>query len=65
MSTIPDSHLSNQDLAPTGPEQRTPGTYNLAALWLSMNSPDFTRYAKDQRSQVVGQAIAMPLTLGR
>ena len=28
-----------------------------------MNIPDFTRYAKDQRSQVVGQSIAMPLTM--
>ena len=28
-----------------------------------MNIPDFTRYAKDQRSQIVGQSIAMPLTM--
>ena len=28
-----------------------------------MNIPDFTRYAKDQRSQLVGQSIAMPLTM--
>ncbi len=32
-------------------------------ITLSMNIPDFTRYAKDQRSQVVGQSIAMPLTM--
>jgi NCS1 family nucleobase:cation symporter-1 len=44
---IRDSPPSNGDLAPTTPERR----------------PDFARYAKDQRSQVVGQSIAMPLTM--
>src|ERR1044072_8191011 len=33
MSTIDESHLSNKDLAPTGAERRTWGTYHLAALW--------------------------------
>ena len=28
--------LYNKDLAPTSPEQRTWGTYNFAALWISM-----------------------------
>ena len=37
MSTIADSHLSNKDLAPTGPEQRTWGTYSLAALWIGLS----------------------------
>ena len=32
MSTIEESRLSNKDLAPTGPERRTWGTYHLAAL---------------------------------
>src|SRR3954466_8482107 len=32
----PSSRLYNKDLAPTGPEQRTWGTYNFAALWISM-----------------------------
>src|SRR3954454_5173558 len=32
-------------------------------ITLSLNIPDFTRYAKSQRSQVVGQSIAMPLTM--
>ena len=36
MSTIAESHLSNKDLAPTGPEQRTWGTYHLAALWVGL-----------------------------
>ena len=30
---------------------------------LSTNIPDFTRYAKDQRSQVLGQALGLPLTM--
>src|SRR6058998_4178771 len=30
------SRLYNKDLAPTNPEQRTWGTYNFAALWVSM-----------------------------
>jgi NCS1 family nucleobase:cation symporter-1 len=42
-----------------------PGLAANVGYWitLSMNIPDFTRYAKDQRSQVVGQVIAMPLTM--
>ncbi|MFZ1700653.1 MAG: NCS1 family nucleobase:cation symporter-1 [Pyrinomonadaceae bacterium] len=30
---------------------------------LSLNIPDFTRYAKSQRSQMVGQALGLPLTM--
>ncbi len=30
---------------------------------LSLNIPDFTRYAKSQRSQMMGQAIGLPLTM--
>src|SRR5215467_13932546 len=30
------NRLYNKDLAPTSPEQRTWGTYNFAALWISM-----------------------------
>jgi NCS1 family nucleobase:cation symporter-1 len=37
MSTIADSQLSNNDLAPTGPERRTWGTYNMAALWIGLS----------------------------
>src|SRR5438046_4114301 len=32
----PSTRLYNKDLAPTTPEQRTWGTYNFAALWVSM-----------------------------
>ena len=37
MSAIGDSQLSNKDLAPTGVEERTWGTYNLAALWVGLS----------------------------
>jgi NCS1 family nucleobase:cation symporter-1 len=42
-----------------------PGLAANVGYWitLSMNIPDFTRYAKDQRSQIIGQSIAMPLTM--
>ena len=42
-----------------------PGLAANVGYWitLSMNIPDFTRYAKNQRSQVIGQSIAMPLTM--
>jgi NCS1 family nucleobase:cation symporter-1 len=30
---------------------------------LSLNIPDFTRYARSQRSQVLGQALGLPLTM--
>ncbi|WP_207956024.1 NCS1 family nucleobase:cation symporter-1 [Rubrobacter marinus] len=32
-------------------------------ITLSLNIPDFTRYAKSQRSQVVGQSLGLPLTM--
>jgi NCS1 family nucleobase:cation symporter-1 len=31
---------------------------------LSLNIPDFTRYAYSQRDQVVGQALGLPMTMG-
>jgi nucleobase:cation symporter-1, NCS1 family len=42
-----------------------PGLAANVGYWitLSMNIPDFTRYARDQRSQMVGQSIAMPATM--
>ena len=42
MSTV-DPSLSNRDLAPTTPAQRTWGTYNYIALWFSM-SMEITTY---------------------
>ena len=35
--SIESSPLYNPDLAPAGPERRTWGTYNFAALWVSMS----------------------------
>jgi NCS1 family nucleobase:cation symporter-1 len=36
------------------------------AFWatLSLNIPDFTRYARSQRDQVIGQAVGLPTTMG-
>ena len=33
-------------------------------ITLSLNIPDFTRYAKTQRSQIIGQALGLPLDDG-
>ncbi|MDQ3316784.1 MAG: cytosine permease, partial [Actinomycetota bacterium] len=33
---VSSSSLYNEDLAPTGPEDRTWTTYNIAALWIGM-----------------------------
>jgi NCS1 family nucleobase:cation symporter-1 len=43
-----------------------PGSLTAAVgYWatLSLNIPDFTRYAKSQRSQMLGQALGLPLTM--
>ena len=42
-----------------------PGLAANVGYWitLSLNIPDFTRFARSQRSQVLGQSIAMPLTM--
>jgi NCS1 family nucleobase:cation symporter-1 len=39
-----------------------PGLTGMVGFWatLSLNIPDFTRYAKSQRAQVMGQAIGLP-----
>lgn len=43
----------------------TAGINGSLAFWgtLALNIPDFARYAKSQRDQVVGQAIALPATM--
>jgi nucleobase:cation symporter-1, NCS1 family len=42
-----------------------PGLTAMVGYWatLSLNIPDFTRFAKSQRDQVVGQAIGLPTTM--
>jgi len=42
-----------------------PNVTAMVGFWatLSLNIPDFTRYAKSQRDQVLGQAIGLPTTM--
>lgn len=42
-----------------------PALTGIIGFWatLSLNIPDFTRYAKDQRSQMLGQALGLPTTM--
>src|SRR6185312_5736131 len=37
----------------------------MVGFWatLSLNIPDFSRYAKTQRDQILGQALGLPLTM--
>ncbi len=37
----------------------------MVGFWatLSLNIPDFTRYAQSQRAQIIGQAAALPLAM--
>jgi nucleobase:cation symporter-1, NCS1 family len=42
-----------------------PSLTGMVGFWatLSLNIPDFTRYAKSQRAQILGQAIGLPPTM--
>ena len=42
-----------------------PSLTGMVGFWatISLNIPDFTRYAKSQRAQIVGQAIGLPPTM--
>ena len=42
-----------------------PGLTAMVGFWatLTLNIPDFTRYAKSQRDQVLGQALGLPLPM--
>ena len=42
-----------------------PGLTGMVGYWatLSLNIPDFTRYAKSQKAQIVGQAIGLPTSM--
>jgi len=42
-----------------------PSLTGMVGFWatVSLNIPDFTRYAKSQRSQIIGQAIGLPPTM--
>ncbi|HTJ84841.1 MAG TPA: NCS1 family nucleobase:cation symporter-1 [Polyangiaceae bacterium] len=43
-----------------------PALTGMVGFWatLSLNIPDFTRYARSQRDQALGQALGLPLTMG-
>ncbi|MEA3211189.1 MAG: nucleobase:cation symporter, family [Chthoniobacter sp.] len=43
-----------------------PALTGMIGFWatLSLNIPDFSRYARTQRDQIVGQALGLPLTMG-
>lgn len=57
--------------APGGPKDGQfwsvffPSLTAMVGFWatLSLNIPDFTRYAKSQRDQILGQAIGLPTTM--
>jgi len=42
-----------------------PALNGTVGFWstVSLNIPDFTRFAKDERGQAIGQAVALPLTM--
>src|SRR5947208_2431235 len=42
-----------------------PSLTGMIGFWatLSLNIPDFSRYAKSQRDQVIGQALGLPATM--
>ncbi|MEP7142521.1 MAG: NCS1 family nucleobase:cation symporter-1 [Ferruginibacter sp.] len=42
-----------------------PALTGMVGFWatLSLNIPDFTRYAKSQRAQITGQAVALPASM--
>ena len=42
-----------------------PGLTAMVGFWatLSLNIPDFTRYAKSQKDQIIGQAVGLPSTM--
>lgn len=43
-----------------------PGLTAMIGFWatLALNIPDFTRFAKSQRHQIVGQALGLPIPMG-
>jgi NCS1 family nucleobase:cation symporter-1 len=54
-------------LATTGDFMRAfaPGVTAMVGFWatLSLNIPDFTRYARSQRDQAIGQTLGLPTTM--
>jgi NCS1 family nucleobase:cation symporter-1 len=48
-----------------GPSAMAVGITSAVSFWgtLALNIPDFSRFARDQREQIVGQAIGLPPTM--
>jgi NCS1 family nucleobase:cation symporter-1 len=70
MGRVLDSVALLQRLDPSKPQPSfwqlfPPALTASVGYWatLSLNIPDFTRYAKSQRSQVLGQALGLPTTM--
>lgn len=70
MSRVLDSVVLLQSLDPSRPRppfwQIFPAALTASVgYWatLSLNIPDFTRYARSQKSQVLGQALGLPTTM--
>jgi NCS1 family nucleobase:cation symporter-1 len=42
-----------------------PGAVSVMALWatIALNVPDFTRFARNQRAQLIGQAVGLPTAM--
>ena len=70
MGRVLDSVVLLQQVDPSKPRPTfwqlfPPSLTASVGYWatLSLNIPDFTRYAKSQRSQVLGQALGLPTTM--
>jgi NCS1 family nucleobase:cation symporter-1 len=64
-------HVLSASTAMMGPQRHSfwelfwPGLAANVGYWatLSLNIPDFTRFARSQRSQIIGQAVGLPVTM--
>jgi NCS1 family nucleobase:cation symporter-1 len=61
MLSAPSQFANTRDFL----EFLVPALNGAVGFWstVSLNIPDFTRFAKDTRGQAIGQAIALPLTM--
>jgi len=61
MLSAPSKFSSNREFFRT----LIPALNATVGFWstVSLNIPDFTRFAKDERGQAIGQAVALPLTM--
>jgi len=61
MLSAPSKFTNNKDFF----KALVPALNGAVGFWstVSLNIPDFTRFARNQRGQMIGQAIALPLTM--